>query len=184
MGSTLSSESATQDHEHYRALARKSAVKRQEFIQQSQIAYRLGDGAKAKAKEYEREMIQYNNKAKDIVFKVNNASRAPNELDLHGLKVKEALEIARDRIELFIRNNEKELIIIVGQGRNSLNGVAKIKPAITEMMSEFKVKATPNKPNAGCILVERLHSGEGIDFSWIDSFFRHAVQKLFRSIFG
>jgi len=77
---------------------------------------------------------------------VNNTNRPSNELDLHGLKVREALDITRERLTKFVKNKEPNLIIIVGRGNNSINGVAKIKPAVIELVNEFHIKATPNKP--------------------------------------
>ncbi|KAG0275484.1 hypothetical protein BGZ95_008737 [Linnemannia exigua] len=182
MGNTLSAVAGSHDHEHYRTAARQNAVLRQEYSQKSQAAYKSGNGAKAKelslkAKEYGREMDRYNNLARDMVFKMNNASRPANELDLHGLKVREALEITRERLNKFVKNKEPNLIIIVGRGNNSLNGVAKIKPAVTELVSEFRIKATPNKPNQGCIWIEPAGK-EGVDLSWIDDFFRDLAKKL------
>ncbi|KAF9940215.1 hypothetical protein BGZ67_008126 [Mortierella alpina] len=188
MGATVSSISTTHDHEDYRAMARKNAVIRQELSQQSQAAYKARNGAKAKelslkAKEYGREMDRYNALAKDAAFRAHNASRPEHEMDLHGLKVQEALDITRERLERFIRNNESHLIIIVGKGNNSVNNVAKIKPAITELVKEFHIKVTPNKPNQGCIFIEPMPASEPIDLSWIDGFFRGLLRKIF-SFFG
>ncbi|KAF9108877.1 hypothetical protein BGX29_003807 [Mortierella sp. GBA35] len=182
MGSSLSSEGGFQDHEHYRTMARKNAVLRQEYSQQSQLAYKSGNGAKAKelsikAKEYGREMDRYNNLARDMVFKKNNALKPSNELDLHGLKVREALDITRERLAKFVKNREPNLMIIVGRGNNSVNGVAKIKPAVIELVNEFHIKATPNKPNQGCIWIEPA-GPEGIDLSWIDNFFWGLAHKF------
>ncbi|KAG9069329.1 hypothetical protein KI688_010229 [Linnemannia hyalina] len=166
MGSALSIGAGFQDHEHYRS--------------QSQIAYKSGNGAKAKelslkAKEYGREMDRYNNMARDMVFKCRN--EPSNELDLHGLKVREALDITRERLTKFVKNREPNLMIIVGRGKNSINGVAKIKPAVTELVNEFHIKATPNKPNQGCIWIEPA-GPEGMDLSWLDDFFRDVAKKL------
>ncbi|KAF8977416.1 hypothetical protein BGZ46_007403 [Entomortierella lignicola] len=198
MGSTLSSEVISPSHEHYRTMARKNAVLRQDYSQQSQTAYKSGNGAKAKetmlhtnhvtlelslvAKAYEREMYRYNNIARDLVFKEYNSHLPPNKIDLHGLKVQEALDITRERLIKFIKNKETDLVIIVGRGKNSVNGIAKIKPAVIELVREFHIKATPNMPNQGCIFVEPLPASQGPDFSWIDGFFRGILQ-IFSSIF-
>ncbi|KAF8926182.1 hypothetical protein BGZ58_000128 [Dissophora ornata] len=163
MGSAPSHEAAPPDHEHYRTMARKSAVMRQHYSEQSQTAYRSGNGAKAKA---------------------HNQSRPRHELDLHGLKVREAIEITRVRLAEFVKNKEPNLIIIVGQGRNSMNGIAKIKPAVTELVKEYHVKATPNKPNQGCIYIEHLPKNEDVDYSWIGGFFSGMLKSLYTTIFG
>ncbi|KAG0055869.1 hypothetical protein BGZ83_007158 [Gryganskiella cystojenkinii] len=165
-------------------MARKNAALRYEYSQQSQAAYQSGNGAKAKelslrAKEYGREMDRFNELAKNMAFQANNSIRPPNELDLHGLKVTEALDITRERLRQFVKNKEKDLIIIVGRGNNSMNGVAKIKPAVAELVKEFQIKATPNKPNEGCIYVEPRSSTEKADLSWLDGFFGWMVRKVF-----
>ncbi|KAG0246943.1 hypothetical protein BGX31_005431 [Mortierella sp. GBA43] len=160
MGSYLSTES-TPDHEHLR----------KELCQQSQDAYRSGNGARAKELSLEADlwrvrMDRYDDEAKELIFKANNASRPQSEIDLHGLKVKEAIEKTRERLATFVKKREPNLIIIVGQGKHSLNG-PRIKPAIIELVKEYRIKATPNKPNPGCIYVEPLQEGEGFDFTWI-----------------
>jgi len=96
------------------------------------------------------------------------------------LKVTEALDVTRARLKQFVRNNEKDLIIIVGKGNNSANGIAKIKPAVTDLLKEFQIKATPNKPNEGCIYVEARPSTEPINLSWLDGFFGRVLRKLSR----
>ncbi|KAF9583513.1 hypothetical protein BGW38_009294 [Lunasporangiospora selenospora] len=127
-------------------------------------------------------MDRFNVLAKQSAFQTFNAHRPSNELDLHGLLVREALEVTRERLDKFTRNKEKELTIIVGRGNNSMNGVAKIKPAVTELVQEFNIKATPNKPNPGCIFIEPRPAGEAADSSWADGFFR-SLFGLIRSFF-
>lgn len=147
-------------------------------------------------KEYGKEMDRYNKIARDMIFNgkatpvfhrdcdsrhrnlrdlepyliANNSHRPLHELDLHGLKVSEALDTTRERLRTFIKNKESHLVIIVGQGNNSMNKIAKIKPAVAQLVQDFQVKATPNKPNAGCIYIEPAE-GEA-DIGWIDGFFR------------
>ncbi|KAG0342949.1 hypothetical protein BG004_005539 [Podila humilis] len=132
-------------------------------------------------KEHGKDMERYNKLARDMIFKANNAHRPPHELDLHGLKVSEALETTRSRLLLFQKNKESHLVIITGQGNNSMNKIAKLKPAVTQLVMEFRVKATPNKPNAGCIYIEPAE-GEP-DIGWIDGFFRglfNIISSFFR----
>ncbi|KAI8597370.1 hypothetical protein EDD21DRAFT_447078 [Dissophora ornata] len=169
---TSSYQDAPLDHEHYRTMARKTAAMRKNHSKQSQAAYKSGNGAKAKelslkAKQYELEMDRYNDIAKRLAFREYNQSRPRHELDLHGLRVQEAIDITKARLTEFVKDKEPNLTIIVGQGRNSLNGVAKIKPAITELVKEYHVKATPNKPNQGCIYIEHLLMNEDVDYSWM-----------------
>ncbi|KAG0091863.1 hypothetical protein BGZ92_011526 [Podila epicladia] len=187
MGSAVSSIVGSREPEHYRQLAIKNANLRGQCFEQSRAAYQAGNGAKAKelsnqGKEYGKEMDRYNKIARDMIFNANNSHRPRHELDLHGLKVSEALEITRERLRMFIKNKESHIVIIVGQGNNSMNKIAKIKPAVAQLVQDFHVKATPNKPNAGCIYIEPAE-GEA-DIGWIDGFFRgffHFVASFLRS---
>ncbi|KAG0227416.1 hypothetical protein BGW41_003819 [Actinomortierella wolfii] len=159
-------------YEQYRQKANEYAVKRGKCFEESRAAYQRGDAKELsnKGKEYGRLMEQYNEMAKNAAFS-----------DLHGLHVKEALAVTRKRLDQFIRNKEDNLIIIVGKGNRSVDGIARIKPEVIKMMQEYKVKATPNKPNEGCIYVEPIsHPGDEPDFSWIDSFFAPLLRRLIR----
>lgn len=63
-----------------------------------------------------------------------NEGRAPDEIDLHGLFVKEALE----RLSMFIREapsvGQTSLRVITGKGLHSDNQQAQILPAVEESL--------------------------------------------------
>ncbi|KAI8064417.1 hypothetical protein BC940DRAFT_277189 [Gongronella butleri] len=159
------------EYSRLRSLAHDEAEKRNACYQQSQQAYKQGDGAQAKqlsnqGHEHDRLMKQYNKQAADLVYQQKNANRPPNEIDLHGLFVAEASERVEAAMERCQREGYKDLTIIVGKGLHSPDHVAKLKPAITELVHKYKVRCEVGRPNPGCLYVE---FGKGMgDLSWLD----------------
>jgi len=128
-------------------------------FQESHEAYARGDGAAAKelsnkGKEHQRKMEQLNKQASDWIFAENNKDSKPGELDLHGLYVKEALAYTESGIEEAKRRGDSEIYLIVGKGLHSQGGVAKIKPAISELMQKHQLVAEMDPHNAGVLIVQ------------------------------
>ncbi|CAI2192464.1 8004_t:CDS:2 [Funneliformis geosporum] len=166
MGQELShqfeSESAEATYQRYRKLAGDEAKLRNDCFSQSQSAFTSRQGLKAKelsqkGKEHGKKMEQYNSKAAEVIFNENNKNRPPNELDLHGLYVKEALLKTELKIQYCKAKNIDNLTIIVGRGKHSSNGVAKLKPAIAELMEKYQFHCILDKPTVGCLYVEFGH---------------------------
>jgi hypothetical protein len=103
-----------------------------------------------------------------FLYVEKNQGRPSNEIDLHGLYVKEASQKAEEAIQRCQRNGEKDLVIIVGKGLHSPNQIAKLKPAIIELVKKYEVTCQPNIPNPGCLYIE-FGKGTG-DLSWLDRF--------------
>jgi len=57
-------------------------------------------------------------------------------------------------IEEAKRNGRSELHLIVGKGLHSKSGVAKIKPAIEELMQKHQLLAELDPSNAGVLIVQ------------------------------
>lgn len=95
-----------------------------------------------------------NSQAKQSFLNQNNASRNLSTLDLHGLHVTEAIAQTDARIAECRKQGVDHLTIIVGRGSHSVDGVAKLRPAVMQMMGKYGVSVTPDKPNVGCIYVE------------------------------
>lgn len=138
-------------------------------FQEGHEAYARGDGALAKqmsneGKEHKRKMESLNKQAADWIFHANNQDSGPNEIDLHGLYVKEAIARAEEALETAQRNGDKEIKLIVGKGLHSTNG-AKIKPAIEGLMQRYQLDAELDPNNSGVLVVrlnqsrERSHLG-------------------------
>ncbi|TEB38190.1 hypothetical protein FA13DRAFT_729249 [Coprinellus micaceus] len=102
-------------------------------------------------------MEQVNKEASDWIFRENNRDSAEDEIDLHGLYVKEALARTEDALEDARRRGQGEVKLIVGKGLHSSSG-AKIKPAIEDLMKKYQLNAEIDPQNAG-VLVVRMNTG-------------------------
>ena len=91
----------------------------------SNQSYKNGQILMAKAKRYKQEIDKIYQKQKIFQFQQNNNNRRSNEIDLHGLNLKESKYIIEHKIEALkekkIDNNLKSisLIIITGAGTHS-----------------------------------------------------------------
>lgn len=154
------------NYKHLRAEADKLYKKRNQLSQQSQAAYKSGDGKKAhdlseKAKQVLDEAENYNRQAAAYVFRENNTDSAEDEIDLHGLYVKEAEYFLQVRIVHFVRTHQSHLKVIVGKGLHSKNGIAKLKPAIDEMCDESGLRHRIDSHNLGVLIIDL--QGKSVD---------------------
>ncbi|KAL7752051.1 hypothetical protein RI367_002580 [Sorochytrium milnesiophthora] len=145
----------------WRQKADFEAQERGRCFEASRAAYARGDKAEAKllsdkGKEHGVNMERYNQMAADEAFAFHNNSRQDNlaELDLHGLYVKEALQRVGQHIQRCKKAGVKQTVLITGRGKHSADGLAKIRPAVEQLMHDERLRATPGVPNEGCILVE------------------------------
>ncbi|PPQ70695.1 hypothetical protein CVT24_000177 [Panaeolus cyanescens] len=141
-------------------------------FQKSHEAYSRKDGALAKelsnqGKEHQRQMEQLNHQASDWIFHANNTDSKPGEVDLHGLYVKEAIERADQAIQDARRRGDNHISFIVGKGLHSRGGVAKIKPAIEQLIQKHNLVARIDPNNAGVLIVDindtRSRGGISVD---------------------
>ncbi|KZP31756.1 DUF1771-domain-containing protein [Athelia psychrophila] len=129
-----------------------------ECFEQSQQAYRYGDGARAKRLSNEGHacrtmMDSLNKQASDWIFAENNKDRNPEEIDLHDLYVPEAINRTERAIVQAMQRGDTEIRLIVGQGNHSQYRCAKIKPAIQKLVQKYRLVAAPDVNNAGVIIV-------------------------------
>jgi hypothetical protein len=105
-------------------------------------------------------MAQYNNQARDYIFRANNSSdRVPGDtIDLHGLYVEEAEDVLEERIKSARQRGETHLHVIVGKGNHSTNHVQKIKPRVEQVCRELGLQYK-TEANEGRMYVN-LQGGE------------------------
>ena len=126
----------------------------------SQQAYQSGDGAGAKqlslqANAKRAAAAAKNEEAARAIFAQKNNGRGLWEVDLHLLLVAEALERVKRRLQACSASaaaegaSSKELVVIYGQGHHSSNGVAKIKPAVLQLLADGGWQTQEGVPNAG-----------------------------------
>ncbi|RPD63861.1 DUF1771-domain-containing protein [Lentinus tigrinus ALCF2SS1-6] len=121
-------------------------------------AYESGDGARAKelsnaGKAAQKEMERLNDEASAWIFRENNTDSKPGEVDLHGLYVKEAIRYADKSIGEARARGDSKIHFIVGKGLHSTNHVAKLKPAIEELIQKNGLVAEMDEQNAGVLIV-------------------------------
>ena len=84
----------------------------------------------------------------------NNSASPPGTIDLHGLYVKEAIERTEQAITRAQSSGQTELRVIVGKGIHSQGHVAKIKPAVEDLMRKYNLSAHLDPHNTGVLLVD------------------------------
>lgn len=157
-----------------RAQAEKLYQKRSQLSSQSQQAYKRGDKQKAHELSQELKKIlqqaeNYNRQAAEYVFRENNTDSAGDEIDLHGLYVKEAEWILQKRISECLRTNQSHLKVIVGKGLHSQNGIAKLKPAVDQLCDESNLKHHIDPKNTGVLVIDFFNSSGSIPLHWDSS---------------
>jgi DNA-nicking Smr family endonuclease len=126
---------------------------------ESQDAYNRGDHAAAKdlskqGKNHKQKMEQLNKDASDWIYHENNRDCRPGEIDLHRLRVKEAIARTDTALEEAKRRGDSEIRLIVGKGLHSEGGAAKVRPAIKGLMRKYKLVAEFDPSNSGVLVVE------------------------------
>lgn len=146
--------------EHYRDQAKELAEMRDKYLKLSQEAYRKGNKQQAKdfsitGKNYAKKMDLANRTAAQSIYAYHNATdkRSPNEIDLHGLFVSEAIEYLELKVAKFQSENKCDLIVIVGRGIHSKTG-PKIRPAVIKYAEKQKMNYQVDSPHVGCIRFE------------------------------
>ncbi|KAH9839423.1 uncharacterized protein C8Q71DRAFT_511354 [Rhodofomes roseus] len=146
------------EYQSLRARAKEEGSKMAQCYEESHTAYASGDGARAKelsneGKAHKAQMERLNAQASEWIFSKNNEDSAPGEVDLHGLYVKEAITYSERAIQDARGRGNAKVNLIVGKGLHSPHGVAKLKPAIGELMQRQGLVAELDPDNAGVLIV-------------------------------
>ncbi|KAG2148594.1 hypothetical protein BD769DRAFT_1345237, partial [Suillus cothurnatus] len=150
-----------QQNEHYtslRAKANQEGDAMAKCFQQSHEAYSRREGALAKelsekGKKHERTMEALNAEASAWIFR-GMLSFKPGELDLHGLYVKEAISYSDKAIKEARQRGDSQIRLIVGKGLHSNGHVAKIKPALEDLMKQLNLPVEVDPQNTGVLIVQ------------------------------
>jgi len=112
-------------------------------------------------------MVEYNKKAAKLAQETLNPTQPQSwlqsliwdpeynleQIDLHQLFVTEALEVAKAHLQKCRANNMTKTKFITGWGRNSIGGIAKVKPKIVEWLTEEKGVEIVKQSNEGVVEV-------------------------------
>ncbi|ORY28824.1 hypothetical protein BCR39DRAFT_559388 [Naematelia encephala] len=158
---------ATNDqYEQMRNQARHEGDEAHRCFAQSQQAYQSGDGERAhelsmEGKQHQQRQDELDDQASQWIFNANNNASPPNTIDLHGLYVKEAIERTEQAINRGQQQGVQEIRVIVGKGIHSQGHVAKIKPAVEDLMRKYNLSARIDPQNAGVLIVDLTGSEQG-----------------------
>ncbi|KAK0219036.1 hypothetical protein IW262DRAFT_1559032, partial [Armillaria fumosa] len=155
-------------NEHYlvlRAHANKEQDEMERCLNESHEAHRREDHAAAKdllkqGKIHKQKMEQLNTEASNRIYHENNRDCRPGEIDLHRLRVKEAIARTDAALEEAKRRGYSKIRIIVGKGLHSEGGEAKVRPAIKGLMRKYQLVAKFDRSNSG-VLVVKLNESPG-----------------------
>lgn len=154
----------TEDPEYQDFRAEANLQRRRQLESFAKAAEAYKQGHKEVASFYAQQghlhgqrMNEANHRAAVQIFERVNSSLLPqNILDLHGLHVDEALEHLNYVLEKKTRECEQglcrpQLSVITGRGNHSLGGVARIRPAVRDYLTNKHYRFTEPKP--GLVLV-------------------------------
>ncbi|KAK0186936.1 hypothetical protein F5146DRAFT_758071 [Armillaria mellea] len=134
-----------QPNEYYlvlRARANKEGDEMEKCFNESREAYSRGNRTAAKdlsnqGKFHKQKMEQLNKDASDWIFYENNRDCRPGEVDLHRLRVKEAIARTDIVLEEARLRGDSEIRLIVGKGLHSEGGEVRVGPAIKGLMRKY-----------------------------------------------
>ncbi|KAI0298565.1 hypothetical protein BC826DRAFT_998114 [Russula brevipes] len=98
-----------------------------------------------------------NKEAAKITFQEKNKDCTEGMIDLHGLTVAEALKYAEQELQSAARRTNKVVRFIVGQGLHSVDGKAKIRPAVERLCKQYfrrGLQCSLNPSNPGVLIVQ------------------------------
>ncbi|KAH9002119.1 hypothetical protein EDB86DRAFT_369197 [Lactarius hatsudake] len=103
---------------------------------------------------HESAMKELDKRAAKIIFRENNKNRKEGgKVDLHGLYVAEAVQFAKDHVEIARSRGDEAVRFIVGKGLHSDAGGAKIRPALEDLFTKRGLTHSLDPKNAGVLAV-------------------------------
>lgn len=129
--------------EEHHEMAHQYAQQRNENFQRAAAAFRGGE--RGVAAYYAEEGRRYNEKMKSehhkaaqrIVSELDpQLARDPFYVDLHGLRVNEALHLLKHVLHRWYQIPRKPLVVVTGSGKHSADQRAKIKPAVISYLTQ------------------------------------------------
>lgn len=152
-----------------RAQAERVRAERAALLERASAAYREGDGAEAKrlaeaAHRLDAAVEEARARAAQQILALMNRERPRHEIDLHGQHVEDALRFVAARLGAHFYSHadvgdgeqgassasaqRKPLRIVVGAGHHSDGGVARIRPAVAQLLREHGYRFRDDGPGA------------------------------------
>lgn len=147
-----------------RAEAEREHEKYQQLAGQSHRAFNNGEKEEASAlseqsKKHKSRADDLNQQAAAWVFRENNTDSAADEIDLHGLFVREALSALDARIQAGIQRRESILKVITGKGMHSAHHIAKLRPAVEDYCNKSGLQWRLQHKNEGVVEINLASPG-------------------------
>ncbi|CAF1643695.1 unnamed protein product [Didymodactylos carnosus] len=120
--------------------------------------WKLGDKSQAKQLSNEKQelynqMNDKNRKAAELIFHFYNKNCPSSVIDLHGLRVDEALTFLSKKVHDCSANGNNQLTVITGIGNNSKEQTPRIKPEVIQFAQRNKITVVYT-PNEGQLILE------------------------------
>ncbi|KAJ1301155.1 hypothetical protein OPQ81_003566 [Rhizoctonia solani] len=156
--SDIAPESESHGGKALRAQARLEGDKMEMAFAASKRAHEEGDKARAKqlsdlGKDHQEKMHKLHQEAANQIFKEKNEGLPANEIDLHGLHVKEAIS----RLSKYLREapvaGQTMVRVITGKGIHS-SGEPQIIPAVEDSLRSKGLRHHTDPHNPGIVVVE------------------------------
>ncbi|OCH93727.1 hypothetical protein OBBRIDRAFT_789931 [Obba rivulosa] len=112
-------------------------------------AFRL----KVEYDQTERSARQLHEKAARRYYKAHNLKPEPHEVDVHRLKVKEAVEKVEEALYETMISGASQLRVITGRGNHSEGKIPRLKLAIIGAMKDYHITTSPDVTNPGVVLI-------------------------------
>ncbi|KAJ7654822.1 hypothetical protein B0H17DRAFT_892812, partial [Mycena rosella] len=141
-----------------RERAAEQGTRMEELFVQSRNFRQSGFRAEAKklseqGRKYQAAMEDFNKKASEMIFQEKNKDRELNEIDLHGLYVKEAVLKVEEAILAAEGRGDPVVRFIVGQGLHTTDRVPRLKPAMMSYIHQMPREVEADPRNAGVLVV-------------------------------
>jgi Smr domain len=95
-----------------------------------------------------------NSAAARNIFEHYNAKKKLKIIDLHELSIPKAIDQLEERIQCVKKNGIQYLTVVVGMGKHSKSGKAKMKSEVERFAKENNIDHVLDSPFRGCIRFE------------------------------
>jgi len=114
---------------------------REAFLLKQQI----GDAEVVAKRLHERAERRY--------YRAHNLKTKTREIDLHGLRVREALSRLQKALRDMLLQDATKLRVIVGKGNHSVNKVPVLRKAVIQEMQKYNIPTAIDPSNAGVLII-------------------------------
>ncbi|TFK91354.1 hypothetical protein K466DRAFT_515549 [Polyporus arcularius HHB13444] len=144
--------------ESFRSIADETERRRQQLKKEWQDAKRNREWwtafrLKHEMDRAEKETKELHAKAARRFYEAHNMNPEPQIIDVHRLKVAEAVEKVEQALYDAIVTNTPELRIITGRGNHSRGGIPAIKIAVISLMQDYHLDCETDPNNAGVLII-------------------------------